>query len=281
MAVVVSFNGGQKILRTIDALIGQVDYIHVVDNSSAPESVSVLRKIAGQPKVGVSWLPENKGVAFALNVGVRMASKRGYRWLLTMDQDSIAGPVMIQSFIDIVDENPSIVCLAPQYSERELNVTEDLRLVDYAITSGNLVRMDVFDKIGLYSEELFIDCVDLEFSLRVRSAGLSIYLVGAARMQHELGDKACTVPIIGRFHTFHTPLRRYYMYRNYLYLVNRYAAAFPGFALKITMTRMVYVFTILLFGEKRFKSMLYITYGFVDYFRDVEGPFKKMSRLIK
>jgi len=275
MAVVVSFNGGQKTLRTIDALIGQVDHVHVVDNSSAPESVSILEKITCKTNVSVSWLPENKGIGHALNIGIRMAHKRGYRWLLTMDQDSIAHAAMIQAFINLVDKNSSMVCLAPQYSEYSLNATEDVRLVDYAITSGNLVRMDVFDRAGLYNEELFIDGVDFDFSLRVRSAGLNIYLVGAARMQHELGDKACTVPVLGRFHTFHTPLRRYYIYRNYLYLVNRYATEFPGFAVKITLSRIVYVFTILLFGEQRLKSMLYISHGFLDYFRDIDGPFQR------
>ena len=273
LAVVVSFNGGDKTIRTINALLGQVGHVHVVDNSSNYESVSSLEEISSNSDVSVTWLPENKGIGYALNDGLRIARENGYSWLLTMDQDSTADPAMIQAFSDVINENPSFVCLASQTLEHILKPSEKFLPVDYSITSGNLVRLDVFDQIGQYDEDLFIDCVDFDFSLRVRRAGLSIYLVGAARMQHELGDKVCDFPVVGRFHTFHSPLRRYYIYRNYFYLVCRYSAEFPLFALKLTVSRIVNVFTIFLFGERRFSSIHYVFLGILDFFRGKKGPY--------
>lgn len=277
MAVVVSFNGGQKTVKTINALIGQVGHVHIVDNSSGPGSVALLEDYSNQPKVSVNWLTENKGVGYALNLGVLHARELGYQWLLTMDQDSICDDVMVKTLVKAVAEDPAMVCLAPQYSEFSIDPTEGVRLVGYAITSGNLVRIDVFDKIGLYNEDLFIDGVDFDFSLRVRNAGLNIHMVGAARMQHELGDKACTFPLLGRFHTFHSPLRRYYIFRNYLYLVNGYGGRFPKFVLKMTVSHIIYIFTILLFGEQRLKSMFYISHGILDYFQEKKGPYQKIK----
>jgi len=272
MAVIVSFNGGQKVLRTIDALVGQVGHVHVVDNSSDAESLSVLRQRSRQPRISVSWLAENRGIGYALNVGIRIARKYGYRWLLTMDQDSIADGAMIQAYADVVDKDPSLACLTPQYSEHELEAGPEVRKVDYAITSGNLVRMDVFKTIGTYDEEFFIDCVDFDFSLRVRRAGFSIVMVGAARMQHALGDRECTIPVIGRVHTFHSPLRRYYIYRNGFYLTSRYAGEYPSFVCKLALVNALYLFTILLFGDQRLKSMRYIIYGLRDFLRNIKGP---------
>jgi rhamnosyltransferase len=167
-----------------------------------------------------------------------------------------------------------MACLTPQYSKHGLEAGLEIRRIDYAITSGNLVRMDVFDKIGTYDEEFFIDCIDFDFSLRVRRAGLSIVRVGAARMQHALGDKACTIPVIGRVHTFHSPLRRYYMYRNGLYLTSRYAGEYPGFVCKLALVNALYLVTILLFGDQRLESIRYIAYGLGDFFRNIKGPCK-------
>ncbi len=274
MAVVVSFNGGQKTIRTINALSGQVGHIHVVDNGSSSDSVAILKDISRHPKISVSWLSVNKGIGHALNIGIHIARKYNYHWLLTMDQDSVVGQSMIQAFSDAVDKNTSIDSLTPEYSAGWSKVSKGTRLVDYAITSGNLTRMDVYRKIGLYDEKLFIDGVDFDFSLRVRRSNFNIFMVGEAHMQHELGDKACNIPIIGRVHTFHSPLRRYYMYRNYFYLVNKYASEFPKFALKFTASHVVYLLTIILLGKQRLQSIRYIVHGFIDYLRDIKGPYQ-------
>jgi len=273
MAVVVSFNGGYKTLDTINALLEQVGHIHVVDNASDPESASILERVAERPGVDITRLSENRGVGFALNIGVGIARECGYSWLLTMDQDSIADPGMVQAFVTAVDANPSMHCLASLYSVKDSGSDEAVRKVGYAITSGNLVRMDVYDKVGLYDESLFVDGVDFDFSLRVRSSGMRIYQVTAARMQHALGDRVCNVPVLGRFHTYHTPVRRYYMYRNHLYLLERYALRFPGFAVRSTVAHVVYLFTTLLLGEQRLRSLRYICRGVVHYIRDISGPF--------
>lgn len=274
MAVVVSFNGGRRTSRAIDALIQQVGHVHVVDNASNPESVDILEGLSREPNISVSWLEKNKGVGHALNIGIRMARKRGYRWLLTMDQDSIVDASMIAAYIGAVDRNSLMVCLTPQYITHDRGLEDGIRQVDYSITSGNLVRVDVYDKVGLYNEELFIDGVDFDFSLRVRNAGFKIHLVSAARMYHELGDKSCTIPVIQKIHTYHTPLRRYYIYRNYLYLVSEYARQYPGFIFRLTVVKAVYLLTTLILGEQRLKSIWYIVCGLLDYFRGAMGSYK-------
>lgn len=272
MAVVVSYNGRMKTLQTIEKLVEQVDHVHVVDNASGAESISILEALICQPNISATWLTKNRGIGHALNLGVNVARQKGYRWLLTMDQDSTICPSAIEAFMQVVSDSPSLACLAANYTGDDFHSPGDSHEVDYAITSGNLVRMDVFDRVGLYDEDLFIDGVDFDFSLRVRMAGFNIVMVRDARMHHQLGDKVSSLPVIGRFHTYHSPVRRYYMYRNFLYLMNQYAAAFPVFFLKLGMLHLLYLVTTLLLGGQRFKSMNFIAKGIVDYFHDKKGP---------
>ena len=275
MAVVVSFNGRGKIVETIESLAGQVDHVHVVDNASDPESLEILQKLSLRPGISITWLAENKGIGCALNIGVKLAREQNYRWLLTMDQDSIIGMSMVEAFAAVVDRNPDMLCLAANYSASTDNEVSSALPVKYAITSGNLIRIDVYDRVGLYDEDLFIDGVDFDFSLRVIKSGLAIYQVTDAQMQHELGDSVCGFPMLGRIHTYHSPERRYYMYRNFLYLLKEYAVEFPTFFLKLAILQILYVFTVLIFGEQRLRSMALIGRGLFDYFRGIKGPLRK------
>ncbi|MCV5831057.1 hypothetical protein OFN28_30780, partial [Escherichia coli] len=47
--------------------------------------------------------------------------------------------------------------------------------VDHLIASGSLIPVDVFEKIGGMDDSLFIDYVDVEWSLRARYQGLRCY----------------------------------------------------------------------------------------------------------
>lgn len=273
LAVVVSFNGSQKAIVTIRALVEQVGHVHVVDNGSAPESLRLLDDLSADSRISITRLADNKGVGYALNVGVDVARARGYTWLLTMDQDSIIDPLMIAAYSRAVARNPQLVCLAPSMNINGAQADLPNGRVEYAITSGNLVRVDVFEKVGPYNEEMFIDCVDFDFSLRVRQAGFEIWRIGAAILSHELGEVHPPPPFFAKWHTFHSPLRRYYIYRNYLYMARKYFRPFPRFVVKTTVVHLLYLLTIALYGKKRRASARFILRGVCDYFRGRFGPY--------
>lgn len=274
LAAVVSFNGLRKTVETVGALVGTVGHVHVIDNGSAPESLRLLDGLSADPRVSVTRLPENKGVGYGLNVGVRMARELGYPWLLTMDQDSAVDPGMVTAYCEAVARDPHLVCLSPNIDLHGERSDLPTGLVEYAITSGNLVRVDVFAQVGLYNEEMFIDCIDFDFSLRLRQAGFEIWLIGNAHLSHELGEGEAPPRPFGKLlHTFHSPLRRYYMYRNYLYLARKHFRAFPRFVVKTTIVHVIYLVTIVLFGKRRLASLLFIFRGICDYFQGRLGAY--------
>lgn len=277
LAVVVSFNGGYKTVRTVNALLGRVGHVRIVDNGSGPESRDLLYRLQEQSGVSLTLWADNRGVGAALNEGLLTARRLGYSWLLTMDQDSIVDDAMIEAFCDAVRRDSSLTCLTPVLLLDARRSLEGTATVDYAITSGNLVRLDLFDDVGYYDEGLFIDCIDFDFSLRVRAAGSRIVRVGGAFLHHELGDSPSSGRWLARSHTYHSPLRRYYIYRNYLYIAKRYLRRYPYFVMRATAAHLLQLFSIVLLGKERASSFVYIWRGVRDYFLGISGPYQGRS----
>lgn len=106
---------------------------------------------------------------------------------------------------------------------------------------------------------LFIDCVDFDFSLKIRKAGFKILLVGKAQMKHHLGESSD----INSF-AVHSHIRRYYMARNFLYISKTYI--FPTFVFKLIVMQMLYFVLMLIYDKNPKKSLYFSLLGIKDFF---------------
>ena len=271
LAVIVSYNGTALTRRAVESLRGQVTNIHIVDNGSEPESLAILDSLEQGANVTVERLGTNKGVGYALNRGVRRAQKLGFSWLLTMDQDSVVDSNLIRAFQEAVHKNPRHISLAPQIIAGSYNKHVRSGVIPYAITSGNLVRVSLFDQVGLYDEGFFVDCIDFDFCLRLRRAGHLIHSVSAARIHHEVGESVNVPLAMRRYYARHSPVRRYYMYRNYMFLVERYLFSFPLFLLKLGLGQLLLLLLIGLFDTHALSSYRAIARGIRDYVARRDG----------
>lgn len=279
IAVVVSYNGSNDILQTVSALQNRVGHIHIVDNASSHMTLDILNKLEQESDISITYLNKNHGIGYALNIGVRKGGELGFNWILTMDQDSRVSDTMVEEFCKVINLNCKLSCLTPTISifenESSFNTTMNKEnIVKYAITSGNLIRLDVFETVGLYNEELFIDCVDFDFSLRLRDAGFTINLVPQAKLFHQLGDVHDVPKIFSWFYTSHSVLRRYYMYRNWGFMIERYSFKFPLFVLKSSIIHILLLLVIPFYDKKPKESFKFIYYGLRDYFKNQYGPLK-------
>ena len=273
LAVVVSYNGLQKTRQTVETLRRQVGHIHIVDNGSDAKSLGVLESLEGEPNITVERLGENRGVGYALNRGVERAREMGCTWLLTMDQDSVVDGSMIEAYRAALAQDPGMVCLTPRISARSRKKDAAGSVISYAITSGNLVRVSVFEQIGLYDEGLFVDCIDFDFCLRLRRAGYSIYRVPAAMMEHQLGDSVDLPKGVQKYYARHSPVRRYYMYRNFMYMAERYFFTFPGFIFKLGLSSVLLLLFIGVLDASPFASYRAVARGLWDYAARKDGPY--------
>jgi rhamnosyltransferase len=265
LAVVVSYNGLHKTRETVDALRGQVGHVVIVDNGSLPESLAILQSLEREPGIRVERLGENRGVGHALNVGVQRARQMGFSWLLTMDQDSVVDSSMIKAYQAAVERDPGVVCLSPCVIRNGRKENAANGVVGYAITSGNLVQVSLFDRVGLYDEGFFVDCIDFDFSLRLRRAGYLMHRVANACMQHQLGEVRKVPNFVNRHYAEHSPVRRYYMSRNFMYLMERYLFRFPVFILKLAVSHVLLLLLIGVYDPSPFQSYRAIVRGIGDY----------------
>ncbi len=234
-AIIVSYNPAPETEINVNAIVRQVAEVVIVDNgSSTPESLELLAKLAQQQRVKIQYNSTNTGIATALNQGVRYAINQGYEWVATFDQDSLAPSHFIQTMLNDYEdfaEKELVAIVAPKYQMNgEITSFASRNLVDKGcskikttITSGNLVKVNFFETLGFFEESFFIDYVDHEFCLRVRSKGLLVIESHNTILEHNLGDSSRhQVLAVKLITTSHSPVRRYYKYRNLVRTFKKY-----------------------------------------------------------
>lgn len=242
-AVVVTHHPDPALLTALlDALAAQVGRVVVVDNASPGSGV----REACAARSGVEWLPlpENRGLATALNEGIAYArTLPQVSHVLLMDQDSVPEPGMVaalEAALQHRSESTRVAAVGPRY--RDPREEGDARFVrirfpfnrkvacqgdcdeiacDFLITSGSLIPLAVLDAVGGMDDGLFIDNVDLEWCFRAAGCGYALFGVCAARMRHHHGAERRRLPGVARGIVVHPPARLFYMMRNRVLLYRR------------------------------------------------------------
>ena len=260
VAIIVTYNPDDILIRSLEVLCAQFDLVVIIDNCSTNKSfIASLTSLYGD-KLLINFLNENYGIAAALNIGIEICERYGNPWVLTLDQDSIVCKDFLFNYKSVI-ERFNASSLAPGYYFTGAKLDASISPVTYAITSGQMTKLDLIQKVGGFDDEFFIDGVDFDFSLKIINVGETIFKVNSAYIEHRLGDKSCGVPILRRFHTYHNPVRRYYIYRNMIFLIKKYFLKNTYFVIKHVTANFIYIFTIILLGERRLESLRYIVRG--------------------
>jgi rhamnosyltransferase len=235
-AVVVTFHPREKEFENLRKLRLQVEELVVVDNGSSPPALESLRKTSRDLNLILIENSQNLGIATALNRGVRMATERRQKWIALFDQDS----TVTEGFIDamladygVLARQRNIIQIIPRYKDPETNEEEYVpRDADggpfITRTSGSFFPVEAFQKCGYFTEELFIYCVDDDYSLRLRSLGFSIAESENAVLLHHAG-KPTPVKVFGKVFLTrnYRPEVQYYWARNRVWLVRKYGWRYP------------------------------------------------------
>ena len=229
-AVVILYNPGNSAIANIRTYYDYVDKVYVFDNTEGgaiiKESLHELLKVEYHHDF------ENQGIAKRLNTVCEKAIGEQFDWLLTMDQDTRFSEPAISYYFSCFKKfegKERVGLFGTNFSRtffessKECNATEVIKL----ITSGSLVNLSLFARIGRFDEALFIDAVDYDYCFRAQDAGYSVVQFSNIFILHEVGKEVFRSSIksfflIKKTKEIHSPLRCYYMYRNMLYLENKY-----------------------------------------------------------
>ena len=241
IAVVVTYHPRWNDLRALlQATLPQVDRIIVIDNGSNVASINEITDFANDHPIELHCLGQNYGIATAQNRGVTLAKAHGAKYAVLFDQDSLPTPDIVKKLLEAsISKEASgikVSAVGPFYEDPRRLVpsrpfvslqglrlvlqnnqgSEDIIPVSYLIASASLLSIDAFDAVGPMNDELFIDCVDIDWGLRARQLGFQSFGVRDALLQHNLGEEILF--IFGKSFCFHSPLRHYYQFRNGLWL---------------------------------------------------------------
>lgn len=286
--IIVSYNPDKQIKKCFNSLINQVDKIFIVDNGSNEEGIDILQKLREVyiNKLDIILNNDNLGIATALNIGVKKALDEGYSWVLTMDQDSKSDNNMIKKMFEVyqninLEERKDILSIFPNFVDERIQSIEEnseireYEYVDAEITSGNLLKSEVFDKVGFFDDSLFIDLVDTDFCMRLNEKNIKMIKVRDAILYHNLGESQAVKRSFLKFNTSnHSAIRRYYMTRNRFYTWEKYKNL-NSFTLNRDKMLFKKEFVKIIIGEKdKFNKVKMICKGYRDYKKGIRGKLK-------
>lgn len=277
--VVVTYEPGAELMENLSALRPQVERVIVVDNGSSPERREMVRSAAERLGCELIENESNQGIAAALNQGVERAMGRGAEWVFLFDQDSRVCAGFVEAMLRAYRASAwgeRLKLLTPEYRDARTGaVLPALRAkegIAIAWTSGSLVSAETFREFGMFREELFIDEVDHDFSLRLRRAGMVLEETADATLLHALGSPEKHRLLGLEFCvTNYSPARRYYQERNKIWMARHYGRSYPGFVLSRFRMSLVDMGKIVVFEDERWRKLRYCVCGIVDGLRGRMG----------
>lgn len=284
-AIMVTYNPEKDLLTNIDSYIEQLDFLYIVDNGSQKECVEILKSLKNNKKIKVIYNESNKGIASALNIGIKEAEKRDFYWVMFLDDDSKASKNMVKNMIDVYDginNNNNIVSLFPRIIEENncdnydsIKSEKLFEEVLYGNSSGNIIKLNIFKKVGYLRDDFFIDSVDNEFCLRIAKYGYKHIRVFSGTLIHNLGDsmkkKFFWKNIIT---TNHSALRRYYIARNRIILWSLYKNYFPNYVFKDIYRFISELIKIILYEKDKYQKIKMTYIGIIHGFKRKLGKYE-------
>jgi rhamnosyltransferase len=277
-SVIITYNPDNIVFqKLLKAIKNQVDYIIVVDNGSIEK---IYSDFPNPSKLKIFFKGFNSGIAAAINTGILEAKKLNVTHIVLFDQDSIPAPDMVKALISSMNQKKNegykVAAVGANYSDikgqyispfvklngfmlSRVNCNHnEIVSVDHLISSGSLIDIEVLTEIGGMEEQLFIDYVDTEWCLRAIHKGYSIFGVGSAYMEHDLGDNQ--IKLLNKTLTVHSAIRYYYLMRNGIWLLHQPWVSSSWRLMDMRRLFLIYI-VCSLFVSPRFKNWKMMTLG--------------------
>jgi rhamnopyranosyl-N-acetylglucosaminyl-diphospho-decaprenol beta-1,3/1,4-galactofuranosyltransferase len=252
-AVVVTFNRKELLKECIEAMLAQsvkLNSIHVVDNCSTDGTYDLLKNTGLLNSIKYRKLKNNLGASGGFYYGIEEALKEKPDWIWVMDDDAILKEDALDKLISnkyfsdaktgALVSSARNLDLSIQHGVHESLVSNAMafkdRLIEYEdfdndfleISSfsllGVLVRAEVVKKVGNVDKRFFIECDDLDFSLRIADK-YKMFLVKNSILIHKIKPD-----MFGEFKIFNRTRKiinvnqlwkEYYSMRNFLFILKK------------------------------------------------------------
>lgn len=286
-AVVVAYFPDAEFEARLQTILPQVARLVVVDNTPDAIAPSADLKATWGDRLHYIANRDNRGVAAALNQGLEFALKQDLPWLLTLDQDTQCYPDMVEILGRAYEgclPRPAVIgsnYFDPLNHRLKVQVGDETESLEQktVITSGSLVDTRVARQVNGFREDYFIDQLDHEFCLRVRSHGYRVVISRRPAMAHSVGRPGgARLPFLGVLPN-HPPVRKYYIARNTVVTVAQYWRREPVWCLRRLVRLFLGLGEMALLEEQRLSKVRAFAGGIVDGLHRRMGPCQRPSIL--
>lgn len=273
--VVILYNPDKNIGKNIASYLNNIDKLYVIDNSPYKNS----KLLPNNSKIKYIFNNKNLGIATALNMGAKEAIKDGYDFLLTMDQDSKFSAKSLDNLMLWLSKNmkDDIGLISPRHiiNIEQQKPKEDIEYPLTVMTSGNIINLKAYKKIGGYKDFLFIDSVDFDYCLNLIDHNYKVIQLNKIELKHELGNIK-TEKFLWRniTHSNHNYVRRYYITRNSLYVGKKYKNKYPTFYKQVKREIGRDIVKVILLESGKYKKLRNMLRGYIDYKKGIKGEYK-------
>ena len=277
-AVVILYHPDYGIKERILTYLPFVEQVFVFDNSEKANHEALFLDLPFRERISYHSDGNNDGISARLNQAAQLAIERQLDWLLTMDQDSFFPGENFGNLLNCLNsyhEADNVALFGIQYLDQDLQSPSCLPVkTNHLITSGSILNLSLFASIGVFDEALFIDQVDSEFCYRAILKGYNIIQFNNVYLQHSLGKSSIHRSLKSLKKTqrsLHSPIRLYYMTRNYFYMRAKYMDQFPGEIAELKEDLLVRIKNNFLYSNTRLSLIKHILAGIIDFKRKRMG----------
>lgn len=202
--------------KTIECLksIASSDYSQIKTALVIPPSASKLGEDVAKlmPDVEILRRPEDMGIPAAFNIGANWAYKSDADFVFCTIGNTVIKKNTIHSMVSVAQRDPEAGILTPKILSFEnqdkiwsigthfrkfppsiktigagqnADMFNEKREIEFAVSAGLFVKMEVFEKIGLFDPGYQFYYEDMDFSKRAKDAGFRIRYVPESQMYYK------------------------------------------------------------------------------------------------
>lgn len=251
--------------------------IIIADNGSIDGSQQAVKKMF--PDITLIENKRNLGVTIALNKCIR---KSKGEFVYTLDDDTIIEKHAIEKMVKILKNDPKIGAVSCLYffteephilrtSGLSVNLFTgktksygsdtiykgqfDNKVLKRDAVGTHLTKREIYDEIGLYSEEYFLIYEDVDWCKRLKNAGYEIVVLGSTYLYHKRG---------GGLSQKNNPFRVYLANRNKTLYMKKYAGWKNLFFIPYTLFFVYPLKALNFLRTLNFKAIIALTKGIFD-----------------
>jgi GT2 family glycosyltransferase len=246
--IVLTWNGREVVEACLDSLrpaLARGHRVVVVDNGSRDGTAELVRREF--PAIERIENSANLGFAAGNNVGIRYALARGAENVVLVNQDAILAPDCVDELVAAARRHPEAGTVSAKVlylkeprtlwfagatfsthtgrsrhvgqGELDAGQHDREREIDRGCACAMLLTRRMFEKVGLFDEELFLFGEEIDLALRARRLGFTDQFAPRARAWHHVSYST---------KDWGSWPRTFYLSRNLLFLVHREALALPA-----------------------------------------------------